>query len=136
MSAPASSYGKDPFGTGVQAGAFRRGIEVLRNLNDPELLDAYTRYVERLETILAPYELNAFAAFYQRQRRRITHQSADTAMLEVEESALRKVASDAEVHQLYDRYLSLLARRGLIDSKYEHTPLSELMPAPAPTAAE
>ena len=107
----------------LESNAFQRGIDVLKRVNDPELLAAYTQYVEHLQTLLSPAEFNAYAEAYQRERRQVTHQAAGTQIADVEQAALAKVAADPEVDRLYSRYLALLADRKMLDSAYERPPL-------------
>ncbi len=83
--------------------AYHRGAEVLSRLNDAELLEAYRRYVTRLESILSPEELELYVAWQQTQQRSQATQRPE----EYEVSA--KVEADAEAVQLYERYLGLLA---------------------------
>ncbi len=77
--------------------AYHRGAEVLERLNEAELLEAYRRYVARLEAILSPEELELYVAWLQTQQRTQATQRPE----EYEVGA--KVDADAEAAQLYER---------------------------------
>jgi hemerythrin-like domain-containing protein len=83
---------------------FRRGVEALKALNDPELVAAYEAYVDRLEQRLGPEEMEAYRSYQQRLH------SSGTPRPE-EEAAAAKADADPELQQLYERYLALLGNR-------------------------
>src|SRR5688572_29773116 len=90
---------------------YRRGVEALRALNDPELVSAYEAYVARLEQQLGPDEMELYRSFQQRAQ--------STAGPRPEEQAVAaKVDSDPELQPLFERYLALLGDR----QAHEHTP--------------
>jgi hypothetical protein len=95
--------------------ALERGLHVLERLNDPELVEAYRAYMQRLETLVGRDNLDTYAQVYQRDRRQLSQQ-AGGAPLSPEEQAVRdKVAADPQVHALFDRYLSLAKAHGIAD---------------------
>jgi hypothetical protein len=95
--------------------ALERGLHVLERLNDPELVEAYRAYMQRLEALVGRDNLDTYAQVYQRDRRQLSQQ-AGGAPLSPEEQAVRdKVAADPQVHALFDRYLSLAKAHGIAD---------------------
>jgi hypothetical protein len=85
---------------------YRRGIEALQAINDPELVAAYQAYVTRLEQNLAPDELELYRSFLQRAQSSASPQPDEQEVAE-------KVDADPELRPLYERYLQLLGRRQL-----------------------
>lgn len=83
---------------------YRRGVEALQALNDPELVSAYEAYVSRLEQQLGPDEMELYRSFQQRA------QSAASPPPE-EQTVAAKVDADPELQPLYERYLTLLGDR-------------------------
>jgi hypothetical protein len=102
----------------LQRDAFHRAVDVLTQLGDPELLDAYKAYVARLEASLGSAWLDTYAAMYQRDRRQLTGQSAGVLVLPEEIAVRDRAGANAEVAELYDRYIALLARKELLDEQY------------------
>ena len=93
--------------TTYEPNAYHRALQVLERLNEPELTEAYKRYVARLDAILTPDEQNTYVAFQQRT------QGIPRAE---EQEVADKVAADPEALSLYDRYLTLLSNREIHDS--------------------
>src|SRR3954468_12902066 len=83
---------------------YRRGIEALQGLQDPELVAAYEAYVARLEQSLNSEEMEQYRAYQQRL------QSSGAPRPE-ELAAAAKVDADPELKPLYERYLALLGNR-------------------------
>jgi hypothetical protein len=102
----------------LQRDAFHRAIDVLDQLGDPELLDTYKQYVQRLEAALGSGWLDTYAAMYQRDRRQLTGQSAGVLVLPEEIAVRDRAAADPQVAELYNRYVALLARKGMLDQHY------------------
>ena len=99
--------------------AFERGLRVLEQLNDPELLEAYRRYMQRLEELVGRDNLDAYAHIYQQARRQL-NQNVVGGMLTPEEQTVRDtVAADPEVHALYDQYIALAKAHGIVDPKFD-----------------
>jgi hypothetical protein len=103
----------------VAGNAFERGVHVLEQQNDPELLEAYRRYMERLEALVGRDNLDTYAHIYQQERRQL-NQNVVGGMLTAEERTVRNtVAADPDVHVLYDQYIALAKARGLLDPKFD-----------------
>jgi hypothetical protein len=102
----------------LQRDAFRRAADVLKQLGDPELIDAYGQYVARLEATLGSGWLDTYAAMYQRDRRQLTGQAAGSLVLPEEIAVRDRAMADAEVAKLYERYIALLAGKKLLDERY------------------
>lgn len=102
----------------LQKDAFHRGIEVLSKLGDAELLDAYKRYVGRLEATLGSGWLNSYASMYQRDRRQLTSQNAGALVLPEEIAIRDQAAADPQVAELYRQYVQLLEQKKLLDEDY------------------
>ena len=101
--------------------AFERGVHVLEQQNDPELLEAYKRYIQRLEELVGRDNLDTYARVYQQERRQL-NQLVVGGMLTAEERTVRDtVAADPEVHALYDQYIALAKAHGLVDPKFGDT---------------
>ena len=99
--------------------AFERGLHVLEQLNDPELLEAYRRYMQRLEELVGRDNLDTYAHIYQQARRQL-NQNVVGGMLTPEERTVRDtVAADPEVHALYDQYIALAKAHGIVDPKFD-----------------
>jgi hypothetical protein len=99
--------------------AFERGLHVLEQQNDPELLEAYRRYMQRLEQLVGRENLDTYARVYQRDRRQLNQQVVG-GLLTPEEQAVRDiVAADPEVHVLYDQYIALAKAHGIVDPKFD-----------------
>jgi len=104
----------------ISAGnAFERGLHILEQHNDPELLEAYRRYMQRLEELVGRDHLDAYARVYQQGRRQL-NQNVIGGTLTSEELAVRDtVAADAKVHALYDQYIALAKAHGIVDPKFD-----------------
>jgi hypothetical protein len=87
--------------------AYKRALQVLERLNEPDLLEVYQQFVTRLDAILTPEEQDIYASFQQR--------TTGGARPE-EEAVAGKVSADPEALALYERYLSLLSGREVHDS--------------------
>jgi len=99
--------------------AFERGLHVLERQDDPELVEAYRQYMQRLEALVGRDNLDTYARVYQQDRRQL-NQNVVGGMLTPEERSVRDtVAADPEVHVLFDRYIALAKARGLVDSKFD-----------------
>jgi hypothetical protein len=103
-----------------QGNAFERGLRVLEQQNDPELLEAYRQYMQRLEELVGRDHLDTYARVYQQDRRQLNQQVVG-GMLSPEERAVRdKVAADSQVHALYDQYIALAKAHGIVDPKFDN----------------
>ncbi len=99
--------------------AFERGLHVLERQDDPELVEAYRQYMQRLEALVGRDNLDTYARVYQQDRRQL-NQNVVGGMLTTEERAVQAtVAADPEVQALYDRYIALAKARGLVDPKFD-----------------
>lgn len=101
------------------ANALERGLHVLERHNDPELVEAYRRYMQRLEALVGRDHLDAYATVYQRERRQRNQQVVGTPLTQEEQSVREKVIADAEVNALYEQYLALAKAHGLLDPTFE-----------------
>ena len=103
----------------TEGNAFERGLHVLERQNDPELLEAYRRYMQRIEELVGKDKLNMYAHVYQQGLEQFS-QSAGGGVPTLEEHAMRDtVTADPEVHVLYDQYIALAKGHGLIVPKIE-----------------
>jgi len=102
----------------LQRDAFHRAIGVLEQLGDPELLDAYKQYVERLEAALGSAWLDTYAAMLQRDRRQLTGQSAGVSASPEELTVRDRAAADPQVAEFYRRFIALLERKAVLDKQY------------------
>ncbi len=101
--------------------AFEHGLHALEQRNDPELSEAYRRYIERLEELVGKDKLNMYAHVYQQGLEQYS-QSAGGGVPTPEELAMHDtVAADPEVRVRYDQYIALAKRHGLIVPKIEDT---------------
>jgi len=103
----------------TEGNAFERGLHVLEQLNDPELAEAYRRYMQRLEALVGKEHLDDYARVYQQERRQLSQQVIGGALTPEERTVGATVAADPEVHALYDQYIALAKARGLIDPKFD-----------------
>jgi hypothetical protein len=101
--------------------ALERGLHVLERLNDPELVEAYRRYLQRLEELLGRDNLDTYAIVYQRDRRQLNQQVIGAALTSAEQTVRDKVAADPEVHSLYEQYIALAKARGIVDPKFDES---------------
>ena len=99
--------------------AFERGLRVLEQLNDPELLEAYRRYMQRLEELVGRDNLDAYAHVYQQARRQLNQNVVGGMLTPEERTARDTVAADPEVHALYDQYIALAKAHGIVDPKFD-----------------
>jgi hypothetical protein len=112
------NYPMEPTAAG---NAFERGLHVLERLNDPELVEAYRQYMQRLETLIGRDKLDTYARVYQQDRRQL-NQNVVGGTLTAEERTVRDtVAADPEVHALYDQYIALVKARGIADPQFGDT---------------
>ena len=107
----------------MQPNAYDRALQALERYNDPELLEAYKRYVARLKTILTPEELDMYARSHQHPQSTAGHtdvpspdQVAAPGEAEAEIRAARKVEADAEAQALYGQYRAILGTREVLSS--------------------
>ena len=99
--------------------AFERGLHILEQQNDPELVEAYRQYMQRLEQLVGRDNLDTYARVYQQDRRQLNQQVVG-GMLSPEEQTVRDiVAADPEVHALYDKYIARARAHGMIDPKFD-----------------
>jgi hypothetical protein len=99
--------------------ALERGLHILERQNDPELVEAYRQYVQRLEELVGRDNLDTYARVYQRDRRQLNQQVIGAALTPEEQIVRDKVAADPEVHALYEQYIALARTRGLVDPKFD-----------------
>ena len=100
--------------------AFERGLHVLEQQNDPELLEAYRRYMQRLEELVGRDNLDAYARVYQQGRRQLNQQVIGGMLTPEEQTVRDTVAADPEVHALYDQYIAVAKAHGIVDSKFDN----------------
>ena len=106
--------------------AFEHGLHALEQRNDPELLEAYRRYMQHLEQLLGKDKMDAYAHVYQEDPRQLNREQVVGRVLTPEEQTLHDtVAADPEVHVLYDQYIALLKTHGLIDPKFDENEISD-----------
>lgn len=103
----------------MQGNAMERGLHVLERQNDPELVEAYRRYMQRLEELVGRDNLDTYATVYQRDRRQSNQQVVGGVLSPDEQTVRDKVAADSQVHALYDQYIALARSHGLLDPKFD-----------------
>jgi hypothetical protein len=99
--------------------ALERGLHVLERQNDPELVEAYRRYMQRLEELVGRDNLDTYALIYQRDRRQSNQGVIGAALTPQERAVQDAVAADPEVHMLYEQYIALARAHGLLDPKFD-----------------
>jgi hypothetical protein len=105
----------------MEGNALERGLHVLERQNDPELAEAYKRYMQRLEELVGRDKMDTYALIYQRDRRQSQQQVIGAALTTEERAIQDTVAADPQVHALYEQYLSLARARGLLDPKFDNS---------------
>lgn len=95
--------------------ALERGLHALERYNDPELVDAYQRYMQRLEELIGRDQLDTYTNVYQRGERAHEQEGIDTTLTPEERAVYVKVAADPDVRQRYDTYLALAQAHGVAD---------------------
>ena len=103
----------------TEGNAFERGLHVLERLDDPELVEAYRRYMQRLEELVGRDNLDAYAHVYQQARRQLNQNVVGGMLTPEERTARDTVAADPEVHALYDQYIALAKAHGIVDPKFD-----------------
>jgi len=103
----------------MQGNALERGLHVLERQNDPELVEAYKRYMQRLEELVGRDNLDTYALIYQRDRRQSNQQVIGAALTPEERTVQDTVAADPEVHVLYEQYIALARAHGLLDPTFD-----------------
>lgn len=103
----------------MEGNALERGLHVLERQNDPELAEAYKRYMQRLEALVGRDNMDTYALIYQRDRRQGQQQVIGAALTPEERTVRDTVAADPEVHALYEQYLSLARAHGILDPKFD-----------------
>jgi len=98
--------------------AFERGLHVIEQMNDPELLEAYRHYMQRLEELVGRDKLDTYAHIYQQERRQLNQNVVGGTLSAEERTVQDTVAADAQVHMLYDQYIALAKAHGIIDPKF------------------
>ena len=99
--------------------AFEHALHALEQRHDPELSEAYRRYMQHLEQLLGKDKLDTYAHVYQQDLEQFS-QSAGGGVPTPEELAMHDtVAADPEVRVLYDQYIALAKQHGLIVPKIE-----------------
>ena len=83
---------------------FHRAVQALERLNEPELLEAYRRFVARLETLLTPEEMQLYTDYQQRA-------AAGSSARPDEQAVADKVEADSEALSLYEQYRQVLGNR-------------------------
>ena len=99
--------------------AFERGLRVLEQHNDPELLEAYRRYMQRLEELVGRDNLDTYAHVYQQARRQLSQNVVGGMLTEEERTVRDTVAADTQVHELYEQYIALAKAHGIVDPKFD-----------------
>jgi len=103
----------------MEGNALERGLHVLERQNDPELAEAYKRYMQRVEELVGRDNMDTYALIYQRDRRQGQQQVIGAALTPEERTVRDTVAADPQVHALYEQYLSLARAHGLLDPKFD-----------------
>ena len=105
----------------TEGNAFEHALQALEQRNDPALLEAYRRYMQRLEALFGKDKLNMYAHVYQQGLEQFS-QSAGGGVPTAEERTMHDtVTADPEVRVLYDQYIALAKGHGLIAPKIEDT---------------
>lgn len=102
----------------LQGNAYQRAVGVFERLGEPQLLEAYKRYVARLEATLGPAWLDTYASMYQRDRRQVTGQDAGSPVLPEELTLRDRALADTEVSGLHQQVIALLRSNRLLDERY------------------
>ena len=103
----------------LQHDPFDRAMNRWAKMDEPELLDVYTRYVAQLKAILTPQELATYAGMYQRDHREPIEQGAATQVLPAEEAIRTKLTASTAVSALYQQFIDLLATKHWLDRTFE-----------------
>ena len=103
----------------LQHDPFDRAMNRWAKMDEPELLDAYTRYVAQLKAILTPQELATYAGMYQRDHREPIEQGEAAHVLPAEEAIRAKLTASTAVFALYQQFLDLLAKKHWLDRTFE-----------------
>jgi hypothetical protein len=98
--------------------ALERGLHVLERYNDPELVEAYKRYMQRLEELVGRDNLDTYTLMYQRHRQMIIRDTASGNPSPEEQAVRDKVVADPEVEKLYEAYMELAKAHGIADSHH------------------
>jgi hypothetical protein len=99
--------------------ALEQGLHVLEQYNDPELVEAYRAYMQRLEELVGHEYLDTYALVYQRERRQLYGQAAGATISPAEQAVRDTVAADPQVHALYDQYIALAKAHGIADPEFD-----------------
>ena len=102
----------------MEGNALERGLHVLERQNDPELVEAYKRYMQRIEALVGRDNLDIYAHVYQQERRQLNQNVVGGTLTPEERTVRATVAADPEVHALYDQYIALAKAHGLVDPKF------------------
>ncbi len=99
--------------------AFERGLHVLQQRNDPELSEAYRRYMQHLEQLLGKDKMDAYAHVYQQDLEQLNQNPGGGVRNPEERTMHDTVTADPEVHALFNKYIALAQRHGLIVPEIE-----------------
>jgi hypothetical protein len=88
-------------------------------MDEPALLDAYTRYVAQLKAILTLQELATYAGMYQRDHGDPIAQSGATQVLPAEEAIRAKFTANTEMAARYQQFIGLLATKHWLARTFE-----------------
>ena len=98
--------------------ALEQGLRAIEHYNDPELVEAYRAYMQRLEELVGREYLDTYALVYQRERRQLYGQAAGATISPEEQAVHDKVVADLQVHTLYDQYIALAKAHGIADPEF------------------
>lgn len=99
--------------------ALERGLHVLERHNDPELVEAYKRYMQRVEELVGHDQVDTYVTSFQRNLRKVTNESGGSPVSEEEQALHDKVATDPQVNELYTQYLALAETHGITQDAKE-----------------
>jgi hypothetical protein len=103
----------------TEGNAFEHALHALAQRNDPALLEAYRRYMQRLEELLGKDKLNMYAHVYQQGLEQFSQSAGGGVPTAEERTMYDTVTADPEVQVRYDHYIALAKEHGLIVPKSE-----------------
>jgi hypothetical protein len=98
---------------------FERGLHVLEQRNDPELSEAYRRYMQHLEQLLGKDKMDAYAHVYQQDLEQLNPHPGGGVRTPEERAMQDTVTADPEVDALFNKYIALAKGHGLIVPEIE-----------------
>ena len=103
----------------TEGNAFEHGLRALEQRHDPELSEAYRRYMQRIEELVGKDKLNMYAHVYQQGLEQFSQSAGGGVPTEEERTMHDTVTADPEIQVLYDQYIALAKEHGLIAPKVE-----------------